>query len=69
VRLEKNPSKKRKTCGIVLIDESTGEAGPIPIAILQGWGIDCGVAPAELSEDALMQAPTFEPVIHDESST
>ena len=66
VRLEKNPSKKRKTCGVVLIDESTGEVGPVPIATLQGWGIDGGVAPAELSEDALMQAPGPEPVIHDE---
>ena len=67
VRLEKNPSKRRKTCGVVLIDESTGEVGPVPIVILQGWGIDCGVAPTELSDDALMQAPGSKPVIHDES--
>ena len=34
VSLEKNTSKKRKTCGVVLIDESTGEVGLAPIAIL-----------------------------------
>jgi len=67
VRLEKNPSKKRKTYGVVLIDESTREVGLVPIAILQGWGIDCGVAHAKLSNDALMQAPGSKPVIHDES--
>jgi hypothetical protein len=36
VRLAKNPSKKQKICGVVLIDESNREAGPLPIAILQG---------------------------------
>lgn len=52
VRLE---TKKRKVCP-VKIDESTGQAGPIPLSILQGWGIECGIAPGELSDDALMQA-------------
>jgi len=28
---------------------------PIPLDSLQEWGVNCGVAPAELSEDALMQ--------------
>jgi hypothetical protein len=68
VRLAKNQLKKQKICGVVLIDESNREAGPLPIAILQGWGIDCGVAPAELSEDTLMQAPTSKLVVHDEST-
>jgi hypothetical protein len=57
VRLDGEPSKKRKKPAVVLIDEATGQAGPIPIEILQSWGIDCGIAPAELSEHALLQAP------------
>ena len=57
VRLDGEPSKKRKKPAVVLIDEATGQAGPIPLEILQSWGIDYGIAPAELSEDALMQAP------------
>jgi hypothetical protein len=57
VRLDGEPSKKRKKPAVVLIDEATGQAGPIPLEILQSWGIDCGIAPAELSEDALLQAP------------
>lgn len=39
------------------INKETGEAGPVSIAVLQAWGIDCGVPPSELSEDALLQAP------------
>jgi hypothetical protein len=41
-----------------MIDEATGEMGPVPIPILQGWGIDCGVDPSGLTVDALLQAPT-----------
>ena len=59
VRLNGNPSKKRKTCPVLLIDEETGKAGPIPLQILQGWGVKCGIAPEELSDDALMQAPSL----------
>lgn len=58
VRLSGNPSKKRKTCLVLLIDEATGKAGPIPLQILQGWGIKCGIAPEEFSNEALMQAPS-----------
>jgi hypothetical protein len=57
VRLKGNPSKKRNNWTIQ-IDEATGEAGPIAIAVLQGWGIDCGVTPSELTDDALLQAPS-----------
>ena len=57
VRLDAEPSKKRKTC-VVMIDEATGQAGPCPISVLQGWGIDCVVDPSDLTEEALMQAPT-----------
>lgn len=32
-RLEKEPNKKKKTASI-MIDEDTGEAGPIPIDVL-----------------------------------
>ena len=28
---------------------------PIPLDTLEEWGVNCGVAPEELSEDALMQ--------------
>jgi hypothetical protein len=55
-RLDRDPSKKRKICA-VQIDEATGQAGAIPISVLQGWGIDCGVAPCELTDEALMQTP------------
>ena len=41
-----------------MIDEATGQAGPCPISVLQGWGIDCVVDPSDLTEEALMQAPT-----------
>ena len=67
VRLAGNPCKKRKTCPVLLV-EPTGQTGPIPIDILQGWGINCGVAPGELSQEALMQAPSSNPVANDESS-
>jgi hypothetical protein len=40
-----------------MIDEATGQTGPVPIAVLQGWGINCGVHPSDLTEDALLQAP------------
>lgn len=56
VRPDKEPSKKRKG-NIIQIDGNTGSSAPIPVDILQGWGIDCGVPPAELSLEALMQAP------------
>lgn len=68
VRLEEEPSKKRNKLGAVLIDEETGKAGPIPIEILQGWGIDCGIAPSELSQEALMQAPSSAPVINEDTT-
>lgn len=53
VRIEKEPSKKRKG-SVILIDEKTGSTGPVPVDILQGWGIDCGIPPKELSREALM---------------
>jgi len=56
VRLANVPSKKRKA-SVVMIDEATGQTGLVPISVLQGWGINCGVAPSELTKDALMQAP------------
>lgn len=67
VRLAGNPSKKRKTRPVLLV-EPPGQTRPIPIEILQGWGIDCGVAPGELSQEALMQAPSSNPVANDEAS-
>jgi hypothetical protein len=57
VRLSKEPNKKQKIC-VIEIDEKTGKTGPVSLPVLQSWGLNCGVAPGELSEDALMQAPT-----------
>jgi hypothetical protein len=58
VRLAEEPSKKRNKIGAVLIDDATGLPGLIPVEFLQDWGIKCGIAPAELSQEALMQAPS-----------
>jgi hypothetical protein len=66
VKLAADPSKKRKTCA-VMIDETTGETGPVPISILQGWGIDCGVDPSDLTEEALLQVPAEQ--VNDDQST
>jgi hypothetical protein len=56
-RLDKNPSKKRKITALQ-ISSTDGEEGPVAIATLQSWGIQCGVDPGDLTEEALMQAPT-----------
>lgn len=56
VRIEKEPSKKTKNW-LVRINEETGETGPVELAVLQGWGINCGVDPGDLTEDVLLQAP------------
>jgi hypothetical protein len=29
--------------------------GPIPLQVLQGWGIDCGVPPEVITKEALLQ--------------
>jgi len=68
VRLEEESSKKRNEHGVVLIDESTGQVGPAPIEILQGWGFKCGIPPAELSQEALMQAPANNPTSNEDTS-
>jgi hypothetical protein len=53
--LHKNPTKKQKITALQ-IDPALGQAGPVAISTLQSWGIQCGVAPGELTEEALMQA-------------
>jgi hypothetical protein len=63
VRIDKNPSKKRKI-GAVQIDKAIGKAGPVPMEILQSWGIDCGVPPTKLSNETLMCTPAA--VVDDE---
>jgi hypothetical protein len=62
VRLEEEPSKKRNKIGAVLINDDTGTIGPLPIEILQDWGIKCGIAPEKLSQEALMQEPNSDQV-------
>jgi hypothetical protein len=39
VMLEEEPSKKRNKIGAILIDESIGMIGPVPMEILQDWGV------------------------------
>jgi hypothetical protein len=55
-RLDKNPTKRCKITALQ-ISNADGEAGPVPIATLQSWGVDCGVDPGDLTEEALMQTP------------
>jgi hypothetical protein len=55
-RLDKNPSKKRKITALQ-ISSINGEEGPVAIATLQSWGVQCGVDPGDLTEEALLQAP------------
>jgi len=31
--------------------------GPIPVKVLQGWGIECGVHSSEVSEASLSKKP------------
>ena len=55
-RRDKSPTKKHKVTALQInID---GEARPVAIDTLQSWGVKCGVDPSELTEEALMQAPT-----------
>jgi hypothetical protein len=42
----------------VQIDEENGEVGPLLVETLQVWGLKCGVDPSDLTEDALLQAPS-----------
>jgi hypothetical protein len=43
---------------VVQVDESTGEIGPVSLEVLKDWGIKCGVDPSDLTDNALMQAPS-----------
>jgi hypothetical protein len=63
VRLEREPTKKRKI-SIIQIDDSSGKAGPVPLEVLQGWGINYGVDPSDLSIEALMQEPPHNPIVN-----
>lgn len=56
VKLSKELTKKHKIC-VLAIDEKTGKTGPVPLPVLQGWGINCRVTLGELSDEALMQTP------------
>jgi len=55
VWLHRDTPKKRKIAAIS-ISNSEGQAGPVPMATLRSWGLDCGVAPSELTDEALMQS-------------
>jgi len=57
VQLEREPAKKRKI-NIIAIDAKIGKTRPVPLTVLQGRGINCGITPSEISNDALMQAPS-----------
>ena len=61
VRLEREPARK-KNISIIQIDEQTGRTGPVPLAVLQSWGINCGLAPGELTNEGLMLEPSNDQV-------
>jgi hypothetical protein len=54
VRLDREPAKKRKI-SIIQIDENTDKTHPVSLDLLTSWGIDCRVAPSELTIDRLLQ--------------
>lgn len=59
-RISYKPHKKHKTVKVEVlkIGEHEYRSTPIPIASLQSWGIACGLAPMELTDDALITAPS-----------
>lgn len=57
VSIIKEPSKRTKQWAVE-VDEKTGEIKPISVSTLRGWGIDCGVDPMDLTDEAFFQAPT-----------
>jgi len=66
VRLDRELAKKRKI-SIIQINEETGETGPVPLSVLQRWGINCGITPSELSNEVLLQEPTAQAVTDDDA--
>ena len=59
VKIREPSPKKRRTAAKIDLDTPPQDVfdavNPIPLDTLEEWGVNCGVAPAELSEDALMQ--------------
>ena len=59
VKIREPAPKKRRTAVKIDLDTPPQDVfdavNPIPLDTLQEWGVNCGVAPEELSEDALMQ--------------
>jgi len=59
VKIREPAPKKRRTAVKIDLDtppqDVADAVNPIPLDTLQEWGVNCGVAPEELSEDALMQ--------------
>lgn len=49
--------RQRREVALLSIPESEGPPNPIPIEMLRSWGISCGVAPSELTDEALTEAP------------
>jgi hypothetical protein len=58
VMIDKEPTKKRRI-SVININEKTEQGGPIPLPVLQDWGINCGIVPGELSNEGLMQEPSI----------
>lgn len=67
VRIDKEPSKRTKQWAVE-VDEKTGEIKPISVSTLRGWGIDCGVDPMDLTDEAFFQAPPPQEPVDDEAS-
>lgn len=60
VKIKELAHKRRKKIGLQIdLDNPPSDASelinPIPMEVIMDWGVSCGVAPEELTEDVLMQ--------------
>lgn len=51
--------RQRREVPTLSIPTPDGNPSPIPTSMLRSWGIDCGVAPGELSDEVLLQTPSL----------
>jgi len=49
--------RQRREVALLPIPNADGNANPIPTSMLRSWGINCGVPPSELTDEALMETP------------
>lgn len=53
--LSKNPTKRQKITALEINEK--GEVGPVHTDTLRSWGLQCGIDPSDLTDEALMQVP------------